>query len=79
MEDKERGLPPELMEALKDSGAAQMKHNWAYSFMMANDEIYLVGYCKVCDTSFASIVDHNKYTTTLTDAQVPKWGCVPKD
>lgn len=81
-------LPDELLEALKNNEQAQMKHNWMYSFMpvrgsskeafMYQDEIYLVGYCKICDQTVSSRVPYDFVGTVVNDACIPKWGCVPK-
>lgn len=76
-------LPKELIDALGQKERAQMKHNWMYSFMPLHDEIYLVGYCKTCDTSVSSVVETDYHSpqighvATLSKSNIPKWGCVP--
>jgi hypothetical protein len=71
-------LPPEMLEALQTKEQAQMKHSWMYSFMPVRNEIFLVGYCKVCDTVVSSIVPYDIKRKGLTmRAYIPKWGCVP--
>lgn len=81
-------LPPEMLEALQNKEQAQMKHKWMWSFMPVRgsstemgvyaDEIYLVGYCAMCDQTVSSFVPYDRFNTVVNDAQVPKWGCIPK-
>lgn len=74
-------LPPEMIEALQQKNRAQMKHNWMYSFMPVTDMIYLVGYCKVCDTSVSSRLETGSIigSAVITKSNIPKWGCVPPE
>lgn len=63
-----------------------IKHNWLYSvvplFTTIPDEtggIFLVGYCKQCDSSFTKRLPVNRYATypIVERADIPKWGCQP--
>lgn len=78
-EDKEIGLPAEVLAAL-ESGEQDMRHNWMYSFMpLGNDWIFLVGYCKTCDTGVSSRmnIDSAVGYSAETKMNIPKWGCKP--
>lgn len=66
------------------------RHNWLYSvvpvFIDTNSAyqtnvsgtVLLVGYCKICDQSFAKHIpwDNNPSYLRLTKMDIPKWGCV---
>jgi hypothetical protein len=75
-------LPPELLESLEKK-ESQLKHNWMYSFMPATIDgfstIYLVAYCKICDTGVSSKMFINRltYGSITTNMDIPKWGCIP--
>jgi hypothetical protein len=76
-------LDPNIQEAI-DKG--QLGHNWMYSFMPKNDNIYLVGFCKQCRRAFSQIVEtyyphdaHDLYKYMETELDVPKYGCKPID
>ena len=78
--NEEKGLPPELVEALKDKDSAQLKHNWMYSFMPGGESVvWLVAYCKVCDTGVSSrlMTDYKPGHAKITKMNIPKWGCIP--
>jgi hypothetical protein len=71
-------LPAPLLESLKNKERAQMKHNWMYSFMpAAMNQIYLVGYCKVCNQSVSANVPYSPRNVTVRFMDIPKWGCIP--
>jgi hypothetical protein len=74
-----KGIPEEVLKALEDKNRAQMKHNWMYSFMPGKGGmIYLVGYCKICNNAFTALVPHyNAHGASVTELDVPKWGCIP--
>lgn len=81
-------VPQELIDAV-NSKAADLRHNWMYSFMpAAGESIYLVGYCKQCDNTVSARVpygvaeidyDIGKWVTptVISRANIPKMGCKP--
>jgi hypothetical protein len=60
------------------------KHNWLYSFMMAQDgirdntNIYLVAYCKQCDNGLSvRVPKETNYSVRIRRMHIPKTGCIP--
>lgn len=82
------GLPEHLSG---ETAEVNIKHNWLYSVIPADrevtryslseeridtiSEIYLVGYCKNCNTAFTAPVPYSWSRTVLTDMAIPKDGC----
>lgn len=54
-------------------------HPWMYSFLPANNNFYLLAYCKGCDTALSVHVPHN-FGAVMKDVRmtvlgIPKIGC----
>lgn len=60
------------------------RHNWLYSVLPVGEQLYLCGYCRICDNAFSRIIPHyteyvagkNHLDILVTKMDVPKWGCV---
>lgn len=75
----ENGAPKILQEraesAVKQEPAVFL-HNWLYSVVPAGSEIYLVGYCRGCNSAFTNHLEKDSTGNVMVlPLNIPKIGC----